>query len=353
MPPVRLRVRWWPFDPSPRIASTRIRCTRVIAGLRALNADAGLFDPADAPPDLLVLSKRYDDQTLQEALALRQRGTRLVLDLCDNLFHADTPSPAALQRAARLRRAVAAVDAVSVSTDAIAQVVRTEVPHFKALHVIGDAYEDPFESPDGWGRERLAAEYRLMRLRGRLLVSAWRSPARLLWFGHHGSAHAAGGMLDLLSVIPTLNQLAQEQAITLTVISNHQGKFRQLRQHTAFPSFYLPWESMSFSRAARWHDVALLPIQHNPFTVCKTNNRVATALLHGLAVVADPIPSYEEFSDHVMLGDWGLSLRRLCAQPQLRQQLVQGGLAHLQAHWSLPTVARAWLDMLEQVAARS
>ena len=32
----------------------------------------------------------------------------------------------------------------------------------------------------------------------------------------------------------------------------------------------------------------------NPFTLCKTVNRLATALLLGLPVVADMIPSYEE-----------------------------------------------------------
>ena len=64
---------FWPHVRDRRIASTRIRCFQVIDGLRSLDVDAGLYDGEGvARPEVLVLAKRYDAASLEQAVNLRR-----------------------------------------------------------------------------------------------------------------------------------------------------------------------------------------------------------------------------------------------------------------------------------------
>lgn len=342
-------LRWWPFSTELTYASVRIRGTQIISELTSQGVDAALFEAGQPAPRVLVLAKRYDPESLRTARELQSKGTRVVLDMCDNHLFSETQNSAAEIRTSHLRQALGMVDATIASTGALADVLREAAPSGMPMYVIGDAYEEPFEEPLVLTRHRLSAEFRFARLRARL---AFKPPAtRLLWFGQHGTSQATGGMLDLGTLTGALNMVARGRSLSLTVISNHEGKFRQLRAKSAVPMHYLPWDRATFSRAARLHHIAILPIQHNPFTVCKTNNRVATSLLHGLAVVADPIPSYQEFSESIKLGHWEDSIAHYCDRPETRKADVARGVTHLKARWSIGQIAQSWLETLTKIAA--
>ena len=159
-------------------------------------------------------------------------------------------------------------------------------------------------------------------------------------------------MHDLMRIAPQLESLSSHLPLSLSIISNHAGKFRRLRKQMNFTCHYLPWNASNFSRAMRLHDVALIPVSLNPFTACKTNNRIATALVHGVAVVADPVPSYLEFSDSAILGDWEGGLQRLCTDSEWRQQRVRVGRERLENRWALRTISAQWLTLLRGVAEK-
>lgn len=344
-----MKFRWWPHTPDARIASTRLRCLRVMAALRDQGLDVGLFDPDEDAPAVLVLAKRYDEATLVLARKLRVAGTKLILDLCDNHFYCEPPSPAWHRRANALRAAVATVDVVTVSTKALAEVVHAECPDAPPVYVVGDAVEPAcIPSPIARWRHPLD-ELTLLRLQRRLQSCRGAGMLLLLWFGNHGSENAEGGMLDLLRIREPLRAMAARQRLCLTVISNNHDKFATLARELGVPCGYLPWTAGTFSRAAALHDIAILPIGINPFTVCKTNNRMTTALMHGLAVVADPIPSYREFEGSAILGDWAAGLATLCADKTLRQSMVEQGRRRIAAHWLLPEIAGQWRRILEAV----
>lgn len=322
----------------------------MIDALREQGFDAELYAPDEPAPAVLVLSKRFDPDSLATVLQLRTQGTRVVLDLCDNLFHADPPSLASDRRKAWLRDACEAVDAVIVSTDPLRRVVREAAPNVARITVIGDAFEPPHDPRLVATFDRLKAEVGLARLRVSLSLDRRPGVLRLLWFGHHGSAHAEGGMLDLMSIVGDLNDVGRESPLSLTVISNHLPKFEQVQQATRIPCFYLPWHRDTFSRAVRLHHTAVLPVRRNPFTDCKTNNRVATALIHGLAVMADPIPSYEEFAPFIGLGDWRDGLRRQACHHAASQAAVLAGQRYLREHWSSAQVAATWAAALADIS---
>jgi len=343
---------WWPHTTKPGNAGFRLRCAQIIEQLQQRGASAVLYQPGSnrPPPSVLVLSKRYDSASLAHALALRDtHGTRLVLDLCDNHLHAEPDAPRWQARREQLLAALAAVDQVIVSSDALAEVVQAEARIRQQMAVIGDAAEPPHKpAPLARWRHPLD-EWQLLRLQHWL---AGQPGGKLVWFGQHGVPYASGGMADLAKLRPVLERLHAALPLSLTVISNHRPKFNTLTQGWRVPVHYLPWQPHTVSRALAMHDVAVIPITPNPFTFCKTNNRVATALLHGLAVVADSIPSYREFADCCCLDDWGAGFERLLREPAWRQSQVARGVDLIQSRWQLPQVVDQWQQVLTRLASK-
>jgi len=300
-----------------------------------------------------VLAKRYDPTSLAQALALRQRlGTRLVLDLCDNHFFARSPAPEWQARAHALRQAVEAMDLVVASTPELARVVRAQCPAAPEIVVIGDPAE-PLHTPAGWLRWRHAgAEARLVRLNWQLRAQDAPVPrARLVWFGQQGTAYADAGMADLACLRAPLEALNAQQAVSLTVISNSRARFDELMAGWALPTHYLAWHPATFSRALQAHEVALIPVSLNPFTVCKTSNRLVTALSHGLGVAAQSIPSYRDWADCTVQDDWGPGLLRLVQDTAWRHHLVQQGAARVAGELRPEQLAAQWQAALRRLQA--
>ncbi|MED5618596.1 hypothetical protein [Ideonella sp. BN130291] len=340
-------VRWWPHTTDMRIASYRLRCQRIVEHLRGLDMDVGLFRPEDTQvPAVLVLSKRYDPASLERALQCRRSGgTRVLLDLCDNHFHFEGADPALGQRAAVLRHAVASVDTVVVASQALAEAVRSESPGQFRVVVVPDAAEPPFDTAHPWRAPR--AQFRLLCLRQWLRGTGVPRSRRLVWFGNHGSAGTDGGMADLQRIQEAMHQAHRQAAVSLTVISNDEAKFRRITAGWEFPRAYLPWHADSFSPALRLHGACVIPVGLNPFTRCKTNNRVATALLHGLNVMATRIPSYDEFAHCTVLDDWAYGLGGYLHDTERRAKDVQAGQSLLAAHYSLDAIASRWRTVVE------
>jgi hypothetical protein len=338
-------LRFWPHRADGRVASTRIRCLQVIDSLRRLGADAALYSAGETP-SILVLAKRYDAPTLECAQALRERaGTRLVLDLCDNHLHGDGGSAEWHERAHQLRRACAAVDLVVAATPQLADVVRQHIGITARVTVMADALDLGAASQDRQALDALHAA-RLALFTARFRVGAGR---RLLWFGNHGASYAGSGMEDLGRIAYALAAHHRQQPLSLVVVSNRWRKLRELRRGWTWPTLYLPWSGANFGGALAHTDIALIPAQRNAFTVCKTNNRLATAFMNGLAVAADSLPSYEEFRDLAVLDDWEAGLGMLMASAEQRQRCVAAARQRLREGYAIEVIARQWLGLADQL----
>lgn len=346
-----MKVRWWPHTDDRRVASFRLRCLQVIEQLRAQGLDAALYErnKTDAP-DVLVLLKRYDADSLTHALQLRRSGTTVLLDLCDNHFHVADATPALLARAESLRQAVRAVDVVVAASDALAQVIRAECPEQSQVVVIADAAELPYDPPWFERLANLRAEIDLRRFRQALEGNSVAPHRRLVWFGNHGSPGVDGGMSDLARIRSVLEKAAEKRPLSLSVISNHRQKFEQHLGEWHIPTHYLEWQPGTFSRALRLQSAAVIPVGLNPFTRCKTNNRLASAFLHGLNVLADGIPSYTEFADCALLDNWDADLDAYLEAASERAADVKAGVAILTDRYSLPTVAAGWRGLFQALA---
>lgn len=340
---------WWPHKARETIASYRLRCAQIIEQLRREGLDCGLYEPDGAPaPKVLVLSKRYDPESVAHAADLRARsGTRIALDLCDNHFFAADDDPRWQARAAALKAAVDVADLVIASTEALAQAIAEACPSAPIV-VIGDAVEAPYTP--AWHRRLLTpiAELELAALAAALPPSTTRR--RLVWFGNHVSTPAEGGMLDLARIFTQLDRLNAETPLCLTVISNNRTKYTQLVERWRVPTFYLRWRRTTVSRALRLHEAAVIPINVNAYTRCKTNNRLVTSLAHDLGVVADSIPSYEAFAEAAVLDDWENGLRRILTDHSERRRQIEAGKRLQAKEWALPLIAQSWRRALVGLA---
>lgn len=340
-----MKIAWWPHTKDPAVASYRLRCRQIVETLHARGHDVGIFQPGQQTKSL-VLSKRYDPRSMALAGELRAKHhTRLILDLCDNHFYSQSQSGFWEERAENLRQAVSSVDLVIAASSALANVIQMETGR-KDVVVIGDTVEQPHFPPLSARFTSPPSELGLAMLH--MIMTRWGTAPgrRLVWFGSQGSPNAEGGMSDLLRIRPLLESLHRDRPLSLTVVSNNKTQYKRIIAPWNVPTHYVSWHPKTFSSVLTMHDVALIPITPNPFTRCKTGNRVLTALAHGTCVIADRIPSYEQLSDCIVLDRWNEGLDRLMADAAYREKLLEAGRKQLQETYSAGHIASQWEQVL-------
>ena len=150
-------------------------------------------------------------------------------------------------------------------------------------------------------------------------------------------------MSDLTRLRTLLERQAAITPSSLTIISNNAETAARITSGWTMPTHYLEWHANTFSRALREHSAALIPVSRNPFTVCKTANRVLTAFMHDLNVIADSIPSYEPFAPCAVLDDWELGLGGYLEMTERRRSDVEAGAALAHERYSLDRVVQQWI----------
>jgi hypothetical protein len=322
-----------PGVPTPEQSSARLRCYRPCEYLRSAGWKCEIFDPRRMGRyRVVVFQKAYSPNDLEIADHLRGLGVRTVFDLCDNHIYVPPDRPEFRERSDRLRRIIDLVDAVSVATPELAKIMdRPSV-------VIDDALDD---APADW--------WSPMRVIGR----RWhrRRPLRLIWFGNAGETSPPFGIIDLARLVPVLDAVHVQIPLSLTVVSNSRAAFARHLAATQFPTCYHEWETARFFGLFRRHDLCLIPVNVNPYTVCKTVNRLALSLLLGVPAIADWIPSYEELREHAHFGDWERNLRTHVADHDLCLRMVRKGRAYLRAKYTPQRVMQQWSQLLRPLAA--
>ena len=305
-----------------KIASLRYRVESPVRALQALGHAVEVFDPHRADDyDVVIFAKTYSVRDRALAGRVRARGGRVVFDLCDNHFYNPRDVPKYRQVREELLDMLSLAQQVVCTTPALAEVVREEAPWAAAPVVIGDAVE---RVP--------AAKPALEPFDG----------VRLLWFGSHGSPNAQSGMADILRVKDHLIEAAQRGALELVVCSNSREKYDELIAPLPIASRYLDWTLEGFPGVLASADAVIIPISPNPFTACKTHNRLSMALHAGAPVIADSIESYLEFAPFCTLDDWPGGLERLAEQPEAERARAAGAHDYIEHNWTTDALALKW-----------
>ena len=329
----------WKTQGNPNIASARYRALLPCRYLRQAGWACEMYDDARAERyGLVVFQKVYDDDALALVRSLKERGVKTVFDLCDNLFHYDLDNPPAQEkRKQQLKRMLEAVDAVSVSTPPLIEIIRDAAGRTPV--VSDDVVEEPRINP-------LAKSY--YRLKN-YFESARPRPFRVVWYGIAGAKNPPYGMIDLPRVLPALSRLHEEIPLSLTVISNSPELFREYTEGATFPTRYREWNAATFPYVFSGHDVCIIPVNSNPLTMCKTNNRLVLSLLLGVPVVADRMPSYEEFGDFVLFSDWQRHLRAYALDPDLRRRHVERGQSYIRSVYNRGRAVTQWSSLFQSL----
>lgn len=309
-----MTVCFCPHTRDPSIASYRMRCLLITQELRKKGYKVKISnEPCKA--NVLVLSKRYDQKIVEKALDLKAKyGVKIVIDICDNHFFSSHISESLRQRSKNLRFAIESADRVIVSSNYLAGVVKQESILREDPIVIGDVIENPY-FPSWTGKLKCPLDQiRLKKLEAILTKRHPQKLKRVIWFGNSGSDYAKGGMEDVASIRSTLEAMSKKYGISLTVVSNSRKRFQEVFDGWSVPVYYIPWSKNTISKILTIHGISIIPARKNPFTMAKSENRVTTSLAHGLNVVADSLPSYQEFSDVIGLDDWNDELEKALNQ---------------------------------------
>ena len=329
-------IGWKPWSTSRRAASARLRCHAPMTWLRRAGLEVETFRPQDRRRyRVVVLQKLYDREHLALASELQAQGTRVVFDLCDNHLYNPAGDASLAEQAERLRVMLARADVVTVSTPTLAG----QLPCPSC--VVRDGVEPP--PPVGWLERALPA---------RRAPRGPEAPAELVWFGISacGGSRAPAGMSDLLGIADVLEKLAQHRPLRLTVISDSEALFKQIIAPLDVPTRYREWKShANLCRLLPLHDVCLIPITRNPFTDCKSPNRLALSLQLGVPVAATGIPSYREFGDFCALDDWEGGLNAYLESAEVRRRHVEAGRAYVGEHHTMEKAAEEWRKVLERL----
>lgn len=321
-------IGWHPQATNPNLASFRYRCLNPLTELRSQGFPVELYDAGrDSEYDAVIFSKCYGIQDQKLAETLKNRGSTVILDLCDNHFYNPFDLPAYRDARKNLLEMITLADVLICSTETLADEVVREGGLTQRPYVVGDAIEE-FPVADRDIDQNLIF---------------------LVWFGMHGSPNAPSGMLDILRLEPLLGELSQEAPLEVVVASNNREKFDAHLATLAFPTRYVEWSSNNFPKLLAMASAVIIPISANRFTACKTNNRLATALYAGVPVVADCIPSYRELGQFCYLDQWETGLNAVLSRASEPWQRAARGQQFVRQHYVISQIAGRWAAVLNEI----
>lgn len=353
-------ILFWPKRRKLSVASYRIRCKNVVDDLLSLGLSVDYYNgeldrlvnflPRYAPPKILVLSKKTKLHALKHAVEMKRRyKTKLVLDLCDNIFFSGSTGDAigSDPQEFRMVEALDKFDVVVTPSEFLRDQIAVHLRHDMRFIFIPDAVEkDPtVDALHRWTERKALSE--LQQLKQSQHSSEIAPGRRLVWFGNHGRESAKNGLYDLEEISQALSVHHAEAPISLTVISNNRQKYRSLFADKTFPTLYQEWNYYTINESLRQHAIALIPVRASDFSMAKSANRLTTALANGLAVCASTIDSYKPFRHIAVLDDWNDGLRNLMNSHDERQRRIDVGLRLIEEQFTQRVISGHWKRLLE------
>ena len=346
--PLPGRYAWHAKSFNPKKASIRLRLIQPMEFLRdrGVNVETYSRDIGPRGYDGIIFSKSHSSEAVQIAREARLLGKPVVYDICDNLFEArvrlDTPG-----RLGRVREMMTLATHITFSTEVLARQVQSVMPEIaEKSRVVPDVIEDlagqrQIENSSGEQRQLAQLERFLSSHEGAL---------HCVWFGK--SQGKLSGFAHLGAAVRQLEVFARSHPVTLTIISNDRWRYWKAAFGWKLPTHYMPWSLGTFQQSLKLHDVAIVPVERNQYTVGKTINRPATAIAAGLGVIADSIDAYEELRPFIALDDWQEGLRRYAEKSPREEARLEAARQHLYRQYGTETVGQMWKTLLEQISGQ-
>ncbi len=330
-----LSLGWIPVGGTERSGS-RLRCHIPCKSLRTRGIRSEMYR-SNAPYDVVIFQRRYHQTDRELASQFKASHCKSILDLCDNDFYNPEVDPAKNESISDLLEMIDRVDLITVSSAELQKIV---VGLTKKPVTIVEEYLDHVSPKIYQSISTTLAGAAKSVLRGRTMF---------VWFGYGQQGNPETGINYLQDIVPTLESLNRRFPLRLSVITNNRKKYDETISRVSFPTKYFQWNRQSFNFLLSLHHICLIPVKQNPFTICKSQNRLITALLHKVAVIADEIPSYEEYSKYVLFGDWDKNIQLYLTDSKLRQDHVRSGRRYIQERHSKENIDNQWITALQSI----
>ena len=311
--------------------------------MRAAGVDASLLTASDTSCSVAIFCKAYRDDDIALARRLKSNGAAIIFDLCDNHFFLGEAV------VGRLKQMMEIADAWIFSTPALQTTAESYLNFRRPTQVIPDPVDLDQAS---WETSSVRRTFNEVRLRWWQATSKIREQpvhSRLIWFGNHAGSAEDSGMVLLHRLRAKLEECAEKFGATLTIVSNSHSAYVKLTEGWKIRTFYFAWDLVTFIRVLSMHSIALIPFTKTEFNNVKSNNRLALSLLNGVAVVADSIPSYQEFGGCAFLDDWG-GIDNYLKDEGLRRRHIEAGRSLICAKYTPSIVCSQWIPVIDGLA---
>lgn len=273
-----------------------------------------------------VVHKFFEDSDIEQWLklcvAVKGRGSQLVVDICDLPFHQIRPNVANFYK-----QVLKMCDVVVVNSEKMAELI---TPYFGRVPVtIEDAILGQPRKPEFSPGHKL----------------------ELLWFGSTLNLGYLRAHLD------GLIKLASVRRARLTILTSPglaEELARDIQAHCApaFEARFVPWSLESMRAALRKCDLVLLPSDpEDPLKTGASANRIAEALNAGRFPIASPLQSYLAFSDAAWLGsDLTEGVKWALGDHGEVLARIRRGQSRVAERFSAEKIGRQWRELFEQLA---
>lgn len=244
-------------------ASSRLRCFKIREELARKGFDARI-GVGSRSSDFLFIQKRGDDEAVDAARACKRSNGFVLFDIDD--------FPVCPDFRKRVSELISVADAVTTATPEQQELVRKifSLPPEKKVFCLPNP-----------------ADYELQEPERKLHHCS--HPLKVVWFGN--VENFPGQLVPAIANLPDL----EFHAVTNASHALTQ-QFPQCRFH--------PWSYGGFSRTLRPFDLCLLSHEGSEITNAKSSNKMATAILHGVPVVASRTPDYERLAEAAGVAQW-------------------------------------------------
>jgi hypothetical protein len=237
-----------------QVGGVRLRCVEPAKVLRRRGHEV-YIGPNPKPRGVTVITKYMREDADYVRMKIDARMA-LVLDINDDNFHIPV-------KASVLDRAAVVADRLTASCRSLAKVMQER--YRKEVTVIDECAEGEELAPCFAREERL----------------------KIGWFGHRAN------MEGFIRLAPKL-------------VSRAEVRFASNTAHTVEGAAGAPWSRAVEAQLLAWADVIVIPISapgNRPNPATKSASRVIRATQAGKFVLAEPIDSYQAFSEWHWIGD--------------------------------------------------
>ncbi|MCR6702439.1 MAG: glycosyltransferase family 4 protein [Dokdonella sp.] len=259
--------------------------------------------------------------------ALLGRGTRLVLDYDDALFHRYDSHRSRWVRTvlgSKIDGLMRRADLVTAGNDYLAAHARAAgCRHVARLPTVVDLTRYPLPSPRAPD--------------GRTVVVGW-----------IGSPSTAGYLRAVAKPLASLQAAGRIRCVAI-------GARPDQVEGTPFEA--VPWHESTEAEQLRQCDIGIMPLPDGPWERGKCGYKLIQYMACGLPVVASPVGINVELVADGERGwlaahdtQWSEAIARLAADPSLRRRMGEAGRALIERHYSLQVQAGRLIELLRLTA---